>query len=981
MNNNQSDQRDTLLFSLSDIGLLCRQKKSKILFFTLVTALLCSFAALRSPVSYKVEATFKEKGRSSAGVGGSLSSILGFGSGNQDNEAISLMRSRKQMIPIVRELGLQAVIVPQGKPRAYFQWARDNITTQWAHFMKKKVPIFPDATTKLTCREITFDDEVSLTLKVHFQNSTTYEVLDHKKNRIGNGQLGRPFTTDAFTFTLYPKETEITPGEQFAVVLQPLNTIAHSYAQAIEIGNDEDDPGLLKLEFSHQNRHFAATFLNKVMEHYQIHLRDLNDQRANFQLAYLKKRRKESDKELTDVLTEHAVSLSNDVYETGFPDTSKEMDFLLVRQKEIKRRLGEIDLEKRRIHRWKSEGDSWYEKVIQDGEGSGITSVLNKIRTYKQQRDAIDLSLRQKPTNDNLRDGLDIHVDALESLHEQTNEVRELQRRLKADEPFPTALKLYDDPSILVSAWVERLETATTGKIGEDVEVWARQRASFEGYLENLARVFTVRANIISQRLAHQQSPTLEFQGIDIETAGVLFKGYQQELEILEETRRQMVHVLQDMGTREYDISSLSATLEDSVSREMIGRSIELLLELRDEQNRSEREQSRLGSALSVQREFLISHLEQQLELLELREGLLQEKKDTIQRTLFDLVHQQITILERHVADFIAGKEATLEQEQMMLDEDMGELRVQMASLPARWTSEQRVEVQKNISEQTLKEVAKLVESKNISHNLEIIESAPVDIAVAPILPKNPQIPLYLFIGVFLGATLSVTLVVLQGIVSGIPVSAANLRMHGQRVAGQLSYRCQNTPSKNLSNEDLETMRQVIRFLPAKKGSEVGKHLIALNTNGGPDYSLHLAKLLFKQGSKVLVLRCTFDQAASTEECPGLLQVLEGEAKKAKVIERGDYDLISAGGISRYSTEQLSSDAFSLFVDKLREKYDYILAVNHSPSTSAEASGLLAQADAAAVTINNEIVQDLSIHLDDQDRCPVIFMLGSNHDQ
>ena len=97
-----------------------------------------------------------EKERSGGnGLGGSFSQLLGISaSGRQDNEAISLMRSRALMEPVVSSLNLQVAVSRIGDKHTIWDTIQDNLTVQWAHFRKKQVPVLKDERRSLICQPI-----------------------------------------------------------------------------------------------------------------------------------------------------------------------------------------------------------------------------------------------------------------------------------------------------------------------------------------------------------------------------------------------------------------------------------------------------------------------------------------------------------------------------------------------------------------------------------------------------------------------------------------------------------------------------------------------------------------------------------------------------------------------------------------------------------------------------------------------------------
>ncbi len=963
MSSSKFDQDDAVIFSLSDLFLLCRRKRSRIIFSSLLLTLIACFLTLSKNSVYEVEATFKEKEKNSSSVEGSLSSVLGISPmSSQENEAISLMRSRKLMEPIVKELNLQASIAKRGDSTSLFKRIFNNLRVQWAHLRNVKHPIFPDKRTEIICRNIQYDGEVPLVLSVNFISPERFEIrgLDGK---VVEKELGERVVFSEGSFALASQGQSSLSGQKFQLVLLPLATVAKGFADSVSISPDEDDKTLLKLEFAHTDRSFAAEFVNKVMESYQQYLIDQNDKHAETQLAYLKKRRKESDKDLREVLTQYAHSLSSDVYQTGFPDSDKEMEFLARAQLNNKQRIMALNLELKRIADTQEGDRAIFDRIMVNGENKSLTNVMNDLRSLKQHRDSIELSLRQidSRSNRDLREGFESQLAELDEVETLLRETSVLREHLENGSSLPHGLRLQQHRHFLVGEWSDRLEKSVAQLDASASFQTEREKEKFSDYLENLERSLGVEAKTIEERLAHQQDPHGAYHGIDLESAQRLYITLQKDLSELEVFIRQNIDLMEQMRDPDFDITSLSQSLSDTISMEMMQESSRLLLLLKDQSNRTEREQERINNALQLQREFLSSHVRQQTHLLKLKKELFEEKNESLMRTMLDLIHREITILDKHVYDHIVNRKATLLQERELLNTDVSEIRGQMSLVPERWVTEQLIHLHMSHNEMTLKEISKLVESKNISHNLETIESSPVDTAIRPILPRDPKLILYAAIGGSLGLFLSTAFVILRAIATGMPVSEENLRLSGQHVAGSLSSRYKKSITKNLGNNDLETLRRVVSFLPNGRG-EARRVLLAIGS--GPQYAHHLCHLLAKKGKKSLLIEASFDRAADPNELPALLQVLEKKEPTPLIIEEEGYHRISAGGITRYSAELLASVGFETLLKELEQEYDYLFVSTENGVCQAEVIDLFDRCHTAIISVGAEKLQDLRPYTD-----------------
>ena len=105
-----------------------------------------------------------------------------------------------------------------------------------------------------------------------------------------------------------------------------------------------------------------------------------------------------------------------------------------------------------------------------------------------------------------------------------------------------------------------------------------------------------------------------------------LYLDYSKQLVQMEGKIRQNLFFIHQLENPEFEISSLSAQVEDEVSQNIIRKASELLLNLRDQNNQSLKEQERLKEELKLQRTFLCIHLNQMVALMELNKQLMERK-------------------------------------------------------------------------------------------------------------------------------------------------------------------------------------------------------------------------------------------------------------------------------------------------------------------------------------------------------------------
>jgi len=399
----------------------------------------------------------------------------------------------------------------------------------------------------------------------------------------------------------------------------------------------------------------------------------------------------------------------------------------------------------------------------------------------------------------------------------------------------------------------------------------------------------------------------------------------------------------------------------------MIKKASTLVLTLRDQNNQSVREQERLKEELDLQRTFLSLHLKQTVQLMQLNKQLIDEKVFALQNVSIELIHRQISLLENTLKDYLESRLENLRQERVLINEHLKHIRNDMASLPKKWAAEQLLEQEVETNKLIVEEIAKMVESKNITHNLEMIQSAPIDLSIPPVHPIMPKVFLFTILGFLFGGLFGSGLAFGKTITKGIDASPDNLRQMGYSVAGKLSSGYHGDGAAPISDGDLETLRRLQSYVDPE-----GK-LLLLVEGRGPDYSKDLSALFKKKNKKVLRIYLDFDSSTSDIKS-GLLQYLEGSVSSPTIHSGEEGDLILPGGMSRFSTELLSSEAFHSLIDQLKQRYDWIIGITHASPASVEADSLLTLFPNVVVTLSDEKVEELSNYPDRK----TVFLFASN---
>lgn len=462
-------------------------------------------------------------------------------------------------------------------------------------------------------------------------------------------------------------------------------------------------------------------------------------------------------------------------------------------------------------------------------------------------------------------------------------------------------------------------------------------------------RQATLSAAVELDRLDHIPP---EFAGIELPTAQQLYLEYQKRLEAIQAEAHMNEHVAAQLRSDGVELSSLSAALQDPIGRQFIARAAEAELLLHDEVNRTEREKERIRYNLGMQKSYLIDHLKQAAAVSRQQEELLRDKIAMLQSVNLTLIEEQIGIFNRQLEDFVTVRLDNLDQEANLIRTHLNELREQMASLPDRWVSEKLVQQEIDAGQRVVQEVTRLVESTNLTHNLEVIKSGPLDRAIPSLLPNCPRLFALTFIGAFVGAFFSVMVITLQALFRGVVCSKDNLDLLGIRCAGRLSEGFAGAAaSGTLSDEDLEVLRALARHTDAVNSSG-GRVVLCLNgetESFGPE----LGGLISRTGEKIVHVGLDFDQPGA-----GLMQVLEGSAELT-IVKGEAFDRVESGGATRYRAELLATAQFAQVLAELKKTYDTVILSLPASVSAAESLAVAEKADVVVGRVTEVLVQDV----------------------
>lgn len=950
-----SRREEIFLLTFSDFWAAIKKARYKIFFFSALFATLAFCYAVTRPVEYLVQATFKEKGTKESGMGGpSLPSIFLGGNEQVRTEAISVMKSNRLLQELIQKHHIQGTLTKEELRFPLFKTVINNLKSEYAHLRNRLAPALRDPIEEVEISVLTYPGEVPKNFTLKFKENGNFAVLDKDLNFIGDGHLGNPFEHEEAMFVLDARDPSILEGETYTLAIRAIPKVVTELMGRLNIEADPLSKSILKLTYSYPDRHLACQHLNTLMENYQDFLSKEHQRISKEQISYLEKRHQTMDLSLKKMMEDYADRISTDVSETGFMNTEDGMRFFAEALQRHKQRLLEINLEIERLERAQSN-----QVVFFDRHGSVdpqvINAILSEIRILKQECDGLNLVIRQASQchEKEKRDLFLEQIQQLEKVQADSQEAKVILAHLEENQLDSIKIVNLNKPDYFVNLWMTKLSEAKS-----DQEISAC-KTNLNSYLHQLIHFFDVKEQSLHERISRQQIPQEQFQGISQPIANSLYVQYSTEKGNAETLLRQKDYVLAQLENEEFEISSLSSLLTDSVSRQMIDRASALALALQDQSNRSTKEQERLREELNVQKKFLRSHLKQSQQLGELQIQLLKDKILALQNVSLELNQQKISILQTHLSDFLQNRLENLQEENDVVYQQLKELQAQLRQMPTQWISEKIINEKMASNHKMVEELTRLVESKNIASNLEIIQSAPLDIAKPPLHPRAPRLILLTFLGAILGLMFGMGKEVYHCITQGVLASEDNLTASGFAVAGKFSKHFQDRNPAIQSQEDREVLRRIASFITGDAQIKPSHARVILLLEGNrTEYCRSLATLMSKAGLKVLLVPVT-QVPGSFAQDPGLFPFLEGFGQEPAVIKGSTFDLVSAGASSGYEAELLTSSQFQRYLNPLIERYDYIFVISQDIPPSAAADLLLKHFKTAVLSISQETVDEL----------------------
>ncbi len=931
MRNNMSG--DEVFFCLSDISNIFTTLKKQIFGFALIFASICFFYVMIKPDVYQSSAKFSEMPEKKE----SLNFKDFFSSGsveNDKNKAKEMIQSRLVIEPVVKKFGLQASCYLKNKSRFF------AILSRYFQNLKREFKITDKESSNFRFKEVNCPSTASRKYLVFFKSNDSFEIFDMKKKVKAKGRLNEKIFLDEISFIIQATPKNLKKNKAYILNFTSVEGCVAKVKRNLKIQVSRYSDNVLDITYKDIDPYLAQNTLNGLMHSYVKYLEKESDTFAKEQFKYLEQRKKQVGQNLENTLDSHAEYLSDNLIKNGFIALEQEISSFANPHAECLKRLFDLDLELAHIDLLKkSDSDFIFNDEL---VGKKLAAMSIQKSTLNQKKDALSMSLfsQEKKNEDPLQGTYSQNMDKLlkdiSSLRKEKSEIENALEQLNKKEILKT------------SSQIEGLKTEKDeNTIKEDLNY----------HLSQFKRALTTQEKILKSRPIFAQSQDKMFEGLDADTANELYIKYNHKIDQIQAQVRQLEIILKEIDKDQFEISSISPFLSDSVSKGLINQANDIQFRLNDNDILSEKDKGRLEKDLFLIRKFLKTHISQTLQAERSLENLYKDKFYALQMAALDRTNQQISILDQQAKDYLFFRKENILKEKNLLQNQMQSIRNNMLLLPEKWKKEKLLDLRSGAALKMIQSLTSLIESKTIEYHLKQIASKPIELAEFPKGPNSKK-GFFIFVVTFLiGLFLAFLYFFIRALSKGFIATLDNLSAIKEITLGEISYACDGPEVEYINDNDLEVLRNIIQF--SEPLLEKSCKVLSLIGNNGPNYAYCLSDLVGKIGKKVLLLELNF-QSIHSNKGIGMAQYLDKNLKEIPIQRFHNFDFLPAGITSRYGTEILRSLSFHQFIKEIKEKYDIVIAYGKTSPTSAEATAYLQFSDKLVVSFIDETVQKLS---------------------
>ena len=919
---------DERIFTLFDVRQLLRNQKKKIIRFLFIGAICgLGFAITRSP-HYEVEATFKENKESKVSQKIPLKQLLGFELEEGSGQTTILMQSDQVLKPVVVRLGMQAHVPDEGRIVRLWRLLGNQLRAELGR------PI--DAIDRFVFQDVIYDGDEDRFFGLRFEDRHHFVVFKGKEE-ICSGSIGErvDLPEEGIAFTIKAAPQKLKTRHSYPLCISPWIETADGVRQNLAIEPDLNCKSIYELTYHTSDRYLGVEVVNELMAQYRNYLKREHDALVLDQLAYLKQKRDSVYDELSLVFDDYARYLKKNLGEFGAVGLNQRVQSISAAYKTLSGAITSADSELSRLALMEEEGgigtcsvDTPFSKELQ--------KISCSIQDLKQQRDLVELSLQPSVALNHGNEKCLERIGELRKIREQRSMAKNLMAALDNGSALLPEAADWNEPLV---QWASHLDSFRE-----------EERGDLTAYLENYLRLLSMQEQVAQERVFYEGEISSELDGISLEMANTLFFEYNRQLDSHNGAIQHFERLLSEIPKSDFALSSLNKILSDSLSQQLIGQASAILMRLKDEKHRSEKEELRWNEELTLQKRILSEHLKQLCEVERLNVHLIREKLSELQKASLSCLNGQISVLRERMGDLISERKTALVQEKEILEKKLNKLRNSFQDFPEQWRLEKWMNFKASAGMKMISSVSELVESMTVGHHMHHVESKILDPALLPSKPIKPRLVAFSFLGACVAGVGALVSLLVPAILQGFPISSEKLRAMRYPFLGEMTPFCDGPEVGEITGPDLELLRKMSLFVDKSPEAKV----VALIAGKGPDYSDALGENLGRIGRKSLIIRCDFSAKFQPEDAPGILQKWKGEIDDLPIRKKRGYDLVPTGGFTSYGTEMIRSDAFRNLLEACKKDYDTVFLLFRSPLDSAESVAALSLCEKAVVTATVE---------------------------
>lgn len=967
---NPFQERENAFVLISDILKCFSRNWGKILLVTVLFFSLGFWVALNQKVKFKVLGRFKEaKSDQISARAWFVQNLLSQVGGSTSSQSCHLLKSFQLMGVVVEDLGLQASVTTETSWEKRLRTIREN----W----KAEQNILLEDPDSFVFRHVKYAQNEPKKYRLVFQSPTQFEIFHAKiKTVVASGELGIPVSFDDVTLTIEKTPRNLKLHHRYPLKIEALMTVLGSLSDDMKVEMNLKDATIYELCLPYRDRQLGMDIVNSLMSTYQNHLRQEASKVSSEQIAYLEKRKDELCSKMDGYLKDHVSYLKENLGSQGFLNLSQRLHHVSGRKQKFLDKKKNLDFELIRLDDFGEETE-----LSMSGE---IGALQKEKSVFQKERDTLNLgfTFRQKEKKKRFHPPYAPQEDLLYTFYEKRDELdQEMDQVALAEKGNQGALvalvpSLMGSKAAMVDAQLkERFHINAVGKIDSGAAAELKKvrllKSSLEkdlesspllvpgvevedymSYLKHQHRLVSLQEHILKERLFYPMEKQDTFKGIDLATARALYRDYVKQRDEHEAKIRQLRFSKEHMEDPDFEYISLVQILPDGISQQLARSVGETAQSMRDTRHLTERDLERMQRRQKKDQDNLKRHIDQTIELAQLQTALLEERLESVQFIILDLLNQEISLLDQQIEDRVKLQKKTLEFEKTLVQNELGKLESELAKVPDQWLKEHQLDLSSEMNLSMLESMVKMVESKNVEHNLIQIQSKPLDPAYALLTPKPPHLKMFALVGSLIGFLFGCGWALTLDFSRGFPLSLKNLKLQGRRVCGTFKKRKVYLHLDEVTGQSLQVLRNLSETLPkAQKGC-----VFSLLSGEGSNYARPFAELLAKEEKNVLLI----DFQSPSKNAPGLFAYLNGDEKGVMVKKNGGIDVVLFGSQKQPSLELLKRALFQEFLAEKKKQYDVIVLQSATLPETPEGRFFMTISDCLAVTVEAQSNEHLS---------------------